>query len=43
MYKGFDARLDQGWWILRTGLGICFRRNRGNFSRQHILSRMAHT
>jgi uncharacterized membrane protein YphA (DoxX/SURF4 family) len=21
MYKGFDSRLDQGWWILRIGLG----------------------
>jgi uncharacterized membrane protein YphA (DoxX/SURF4 family) len=22
MNKGFDARLDQGWWILRIGLGL---------------------
>jgi uncharacterized membrane protein YphA (DoxX/SURF4 family) len=22
MYKGFDSRLDQGWWILRIGLGV---------------------
>jgi uncharacterized membrane protein YphA (DoxX/SURF4 family) len=22
MYKEFDARLDQGWWILRIGLGV---------------------
>jgi uncharacterized membrane protein YphA (DoxX/SURF4 family) len=22
MHKGFDSRLDQGWWILRIGLGV---------------------
>jgi hypothetical protein len=22
MKKGFDSRLDQGWWVLRIGLGI---------------------
>jgi hypothetical protein len=22
MYKGFDSRLDRGWWILRIGLGV---------------------
>jgi hypothetical protein len=22
MNKGFDSRLDQGWWVLRIGLGI---------------------
>ena len=22
MCKEFDARLDQGWWILRIGLGV---------------------
>jgi uncharacterized membrane protein YphA (DoxX/SURF4 family) len=22
MNKGFDSRLDQGWWILRIGLGV---------------------
>ena len=22
MAKGFDSRLDQGWWVLRIGLGI---------------------
>ena len=22
MYKGFDSRLDQAWWILRIGLGV---------------------
>jgi uncharacterized membrane protein YphA (DoxX/SURF4 family) len=22
MYKGFDSRLDQVWWILRIGLGV---------------------
>lgn len=22
MSKGFDSRLDQGWWILRIGLGV---------------------
>ena len=22
MHKGFDSRLDQGWWVLRTGLGL---------------------
>ena len=22
MSKGFDSRLDQGWWVLRIGLGV---------------------
>ena len=22
MNKGFDSRLDQGWWVLRIGLGV---------------------
>ena len=22
MHKGFDSRLDQGWWVLRFGLGV---------------------
>jgi len=22
MHKGFDSRLDQGWWVLRIGLGV---------------------
>ena len=22
MAKGFDSRLDQGWWVLRIGLGV---------------------
>ena len=22
MDKGFDSRLDQGWWVLRIGLGV---------------------
>ena len=22
MNKGFDSRLDQGWWVLRIGLGL---------------------
>ena len=22
MYKAFDSRLDQAWWILRIGLGV---------------------
>ncbi len=22
MNKGFDSRLDQGWWVLRVGLGV---------------------
>jgi hypothetical protein len=22
MYKGFDSRLDWGWWVLRIGLGV---------------------
>lgn len=22
MNKGFDSRLDQGWWVLRMGLGV---------------------
>ena len=22
MYKGFDSRLDQAWWVLRIGLGV---------------------
>jgi uncharacterized membrane protein YphA (DoxX/SURF4 family) len=22
MHKGFDSRLNQGWWVLRIGLGV---------------------
>lgn len=22
MNKGFDSRLEQGWWVLRIGLGL---------------------